>query len=67
MHKWEYKLIDSRNLSKITLLKGRSVDKAEDYLNALGDEGWEIINLVYDGLQHDTATFVGIAKRKKSA
>ena len=57
MIKWEYMLIDSKNLpeaergvfkqSKVTL------KEAEEYLNKLGEDGWEIIDLDFDFLIHD--------------
>lgn len=69
MIKWEYMLIDSKNLpeaergvfkqSKVTL------KEAEEYLNKLGEDGWEIIDLDFDFLIHDTGAFVGVAKRQK--
>jgi len=70
MKKWEYKLLDSKKLpeaekgifkqSKLTLLE------AEMYLNRLGEEGWEIIDIDFDFLIHDTGAFVGVAKRAKN-
>ena len=69
MDKWEYKLLDSKKLpeaergiftqAKVTLAE------AEMYLNKLGEEGWEIIDIDFDFLVHDTGAFVGVAKRKK--
>jgi hypothetical protein len=68
MTKWEYKLIDSKKLSdaekgifkqtKVTL------EEAENYLNKLGEEGWEVIDLDFDFLIHNTGAFVGVAKRQ---
>ncbi len=70
MEKWEYRLLDSKNLEtaeggfftkqKVTL------EEAQNYLNKLGQEGWEIIDLDFDFLVHDTGAFVGVAKRKIS-
>lgn len=70
MDKWEYLLIDSKNLpeaekgffkqTKVTM------EEAEMYLNKLGEEGWEIIDLEFDFLVHDTGAFVGVAKRPKA-
>jgi hypothetical protein len=42
---WEYKIIDSANAQKCGFLKGRAVEQAEAYLNLLGKEGWEIIDI----------------------
>ncbi|PCJ53566.1 MAG: hypothetical protein COA79_22655 [Planctomycetota bacterium] len=70
MDKWEYKMINSKNQPEakggILNSKRLSIEDAEIYLNKLGDEGWEIIDLDFDFLVHDTGIFVGIAKRKKS-
>jgi hypothetical protein len=70
MDRWEYKLLDSKKLpeaekgifkqSKVT------IEEAEAYLNMLGEEGWEIIDIDFDFLIHDTGAFVGVAKRKKA-
>lgn len=71
MDKWEYKLIDSKKLAETDKMmffsqKKISLKEAEMYLNTLGDNGWEIIDLDFDFLVHDTGAFVGVAKRKKS-
>ena len=70
MEKWEYLLLNSKKLesaqggvftqTKVTL------EEAEKYLNKLGEEGWEIIDLDFDFLIHDTGAFVCVAKRKKT-
>lgn len=69
MEKWEYKLLDSKKLPEVEsgLFKQSKVSlrEAEEYLNKLGDEGWEIIDIDFDFLIHDTGAFVGVAKRKK--
>jgi len=70
MEKWEYKLLDSKKLPDVE--KGIfkqpkvSLDEAEHYLNKLGEDGWEIIDIDFDFLIHDTGAFVGVAKRKKT-
>ena len=70
MDRWEYKLLDSKRLQEAE--KGMfkqtkvSLDEAEAYLNKLGDEGWEIIDIDFDFLIHDTGAFVGVAKRKRA-
>jgi hypothetical protein len=70
MEKWEYLLIDSKKLESVQGgifgQKKVKIEEAEEYLNMLGDEGWEIIDLDFDFLVHDTGAFVGVAKRKKS-
>lgn len=68
MTKWEYKLIDSKKLSEAEkgLFKQTKVtlEEAENYLNKLGEEGWEVIDLDFDFLIHNTGAFVGVAKRQ---
>ena len=69
MVKWEYMLIDSKNLPEAEkgMFKQSKVtrEEAERYLNKLGKDGWEIIDLDFDFLIHDTGAFVGVAKRQK--
>ncbi|NQU67725.1 MAG: hypothetical protein HQ510_07275 [Candidatus Marinimicrobia bacterium] len=69
MTKWEYMLIDSKKLPEVEkgIFKQSKVtmEEAENYLNKLGEEGWEIIDLDFDFLIHDTGAFVGVAKRPK--
>ena len=43
---WEYKIIDSAKAKKSGFLKGVTIESAEEYLNSLGAEGWEIIDPV---------------------
>lgn len=70
MDKWEYKLLDSKKLPDVEkgIFKQSkvSLSEAEQYLNKLGEEGWEIIDIDFDFLIHDTGAFVGVAKRKKA-
>ena len=64
MKKWEYRIIDSKDISREGIFKGRSREKIEEYLNRLGEEGWEIINI--DGYELESRTsFIGVAKREK--
>lgn len=70
MDKWEYKLLDSKKLPETekSLFKQQKATllEAEMYLNKLGEDGWEIIDIDFDFLVHDTGAFVGVAKRKKA-
>lgn len=70
MEKQEYLLIDSKKLDSaeggIFTQKKVSIEEAEKYLNKLGEEGWEIIDLDFEFLIHETGAFVGVAKRKKT-
>jgi hypothetical protein len=66
---WEYKIIDSANAEKGGFLKGRTVAQAETYLNALGADGWEIIDIDFQmdpTMSGGPTHFHGIAKRLKS-
>ena len=69
MDKWEYLLLDSKKLESasggVFTQKKVPIEEAEKYLNKLGDEGWEIIDLDFDFLIHDSGAFVGVAKRRK--
>ena len=64
---WEYKIIDSDEAEKGGFLKRRTVEQVETYLNALGAEGWEIVDLDFqmDAAGRGTTHFHGIAKRPR--
>ena len=45
-----------------SMFKQRTREAVEEYLNGLGDEGWEVVNV--DFVEWDgPGSFVGIAKR----
>ena len=44
------------------IFRGKSRDNVEEYLNAAGREGWEMVNMDFRELEGRTS-FVGIAKR----
>jgi len=65
---WEYKIVDSEQAEKGGFLKGRTVEQVEKYLNNLGSEGWEIIDLDFQmdpAMPGGPTHFHGVAKRKK--
>jgi hypothetical protein len=63
MKKWEYKIVDSADVPSEGVFKGRSRCALEAYLNQLGAEGWELVNI--DALQLEgRREFVGVAKRE---
>ncbi len=65
MKKREYKILDSNDVPGGGILKGKSRESLEAYLNRLGAEGWEVVNI--DSLELEgRSAFVGIAKRQKS-
>lgn len=63
MKKFEYRLINSKDVSVAGLFKGRKREDLEGYLSALGSEGWEIINLDFREFEAGFE-FAGIAKRQ---
>ena len=64
MKKFEYKIIDSKDVSSAGLFKGRKREDVEGYLSSLGSEGWEIINLDFRELESGLE-FAGIAKKER--
>ena len=67
MKKWEYKIFSSHDVPGMGLFKlDRSRDTLEAYLNELGNEGWEILNVDFlDSTAGQGTYFAGIAKREK--
>lgn len=61
--KWEYRLFDSKDVKRDGLLKGKSRESIERYLNKLGDEGWEVVNITFRELE-SRSSFTGVAKRQ---
>ena len=60
--KWQYKIIDSKDVSGGGVFKGKDRSEIERYLNKLGLEGWEIVNIDFNELQN-RFDFTGVAKR----
>ena len=50
MKKWEYRIVDSKDVRGGGVFKGKERTDVEAYLNEFGRDGWEIINL--EGLRH---------------
>ncbi|MCG7530569.1 DUF4177 domain-containing protein [Psychrobium sp. MM17-31] len=63
MKKFEYKMIDSKDVAAVSLFKGRKRSDIEAYLNKLGAQGWELVNADFRELEGDTE-FSGIMKRE---
>ena len=61
--KWEYRIVDSRDVAGRGIFRVRARADVEAYLNRLGKEGWEIVNLDFPqlGLRFE---FSGVAKRE---
>jgi hypothetical protein len=64
MKKWEYLVIDSRQLPGGGTFKGKDREIVDIYLNKLGDAGWEIIELNFREVSKGYE-FVGLARREK--
>ncbi len=63
---WEYRLLTSKDVESGGLLRGRGRDEVEAYLNGLGAEGWEIIDIDFVAMEGSIGltTFSGLAKRR---
>lgn len=64
---WEYLIIDSAKAEQHGLLKGITIESAEEYLNKLGADGWEIIDLDFQmdpTVPGGPTYFHGVAKRQ---
>lgn len=64
MKKWEYKILDSSDVPRAGFLKGRDRSDVEKFLNSLGREGWELVNIDFRELE-GRFEFTGVAKRAK--
>jgi hypothetical protein len=67
MTKWEYLLIDSKDAGSRGFLKGVDREDVEDFLNDLGQQGWEVIDIDFvhsvEGATVGISYFFGLAKR----
>lgn len=65
---WEYKIVNSADAKKRGFLTELTVEDAEKYLNSLGSQGWEIIDLDFQmdpTIPGGPTHFHGVAKRPK--
>jgi hypothetical protein len=63
---WEYKIVNSADAKKRGFLTGLTVEDVEKYLNSLGSQGWEIIDLDFQmdpTIPGGPTHFHGVAKR----
>jgi hypothetical protein len=63
---WEYKIVNSADANKRGFLTGVTVEDVEKYLNSLGSQGWEIIDLDFQmdpTIPGGPTHFHGVAKR----
>jgi len=66
MKKWEYIIVDSKDVRGGGIFKGKKRTDVEEYLNELGNDGWEIINLDFRELE-SRFEFSGVARKEVSA
>ena len=64
MKKWEYRIIDTKEVPGGGIFHGKSREAVEAYLNELGEQGWEIINIDALELQSYGAA-LDLAKRER--
>jgi hypothetical protein len=64
MKKFEYKMVDTRDVESAGIFKGRQRSDIEAYLTELGSEGWELVNVDFRELEGGTE-FAGIMKRSR--
>ncbi|MDG1121352.1 MAG: DUF4177 domain-containing protein [Glaciecola sp.] len=63
MKKYEYKIVDTRDVESAGLFKGRQREDVETYLSSLGAEGWDLVNVDFRELEGGLE-FAGIMKRE---
>jgi len=62
---WEYKLLTSKDAESGGFMKGRGREEVEAYLNDLGQQGWEIVDIDFVSMEGSIGltSFSGLAKR----
>lgn len=63
MKKWEYRIDDTKEVPGGGAFRGKSREAVEAYLNDIGQQGWEIVNVASLELE-GRMEFVGVAKRE---
>lgn len=63
MKKFQYKVVDTRDVETGGLFKGRKREDVEAYLNSMGKEGWELVNVDFRELEGGLE-FAGIMKKE---
>ena len=63
MKTYEYRIIDSRDVETAGLFKGRKREDIESYLNSLGQQGWELVNVDFRELEGGLE-FAGVMKKQ---
>ena len=63
MRKYEYKVVDSKDVESAGLFKGKKREDVEAYLNSLGKQGWELVNADFRELE-GRLEFSGVMKKE---
>ena len=63
MKQYKYKIVDTRDVETAGLFKGRKREDVEAYLNILGSEGWELVNVDFRELEGGLE-FPGVMKKE---
>lgn len=63
MKKYEYKIVDTRDLESAGLFKSRKREDVEAYLSSFGAKGWELVNVDFRELEGGLE-FAGIMKKE---
>ena len=63
MNKYEYKIVDTRDIETGGISKSRKREDIEQYLCELGVEGWELVNVDFRELEGGQE-FAGVMKRE---
>lgn len=63
MKRFEYKIVDTRDVETAGLFKGRKREDVEAYLSSLGTEGWELVNVDFRELEGGLE-FAGVMKKE---
>lgn len=64
MKRFEYKIVDSADVPSAGMFKGRKREDVEAYLNSLGREGWELVNVDFRELEGGLE-FAGVMKKER--
>lgn len=62
IQQYEYKLIDTRDVEREGIFKKRNREDLEDYINAFGQQGWELVAADFRELEGGVE-FSGVMKR----
>mgnify|MGYP000005822428 CR=1 FL=1 len=63
MKKFQYKIVDTRDVESAGLFKRKKREDVEAYLSSLGAKGWELVNVDFRELEGGLE-FAGIMKKE---